>query len=50
MPQTELVAELKTILEKMPSEKLDELLLLLRAENARIGDTTSPCPARLEEE
>ena len=44
MTQNELVAELRSMLEDMPSEKLDEILSFLRAENAQTEGTTMPCP------
>lgn len=50
MSENELVAELRELLENLPTEKLDELLSLLRAESARSGGKTSPCPAHLMEE
>lgn len=42
MSQNELVSELRSILENLPPNKLDEILSIVKAESAQSGGTKSP--------
>lgn len=49
MSQNELVSELRSILENLPPNKLDEILSIIKAESAQIGGMKSPGPENQQE-